>query len=750
VRRVLSLGLLMLAGLAAGGRPAVAAGGWDSWLYPGYFSDLLATRNEVWCATREGGLLRWDRRSGAFDFIGRAPGSILSNQLTSLAMDRSGRLWVGTADAGVARLRSDRSGWEAVNTFDGLPSNSVTKLLAVGDTVWIGTDGGVALWDGQVVRGALPDGFTFSFDSTFADLSVRGIAVFGDSVFLATRSGVGMAHLSKALGDWRPVNAGLDPTYLPVEDMVGDGQSLLLVGNPYCYRFDFASQTWQFERGDGLMLARGASSVLLTATSGIYRWDGSTFDLLPGSPRPVPKPSDSYRDFMRATDDSNGTVFAGSANVFTEQTGPGSWLRHDLSVPPDNSIYGVATEGPRLYVTTTGGVGRWDGVSWYHWFASVPCRLPGCQSDTTFLNPTYVFGVLAQSNGRKWVGSWDSAVETFTDASAPPGFVHLFVPVNSNDLADRKQTWIFSAFEDASGGVWFGLDTPVADDPSLTPLGLAQYDAAGNLVANWNTTNSTVAGVYIRSITQDKTGRMWIGFQDGGVESFPLPPTATSFTRLSDASSKKVRGLATYGDSLWVLSLDDLRLYSIHGDNPYQETWDVQQGQDQFALHPLAVATDGSVWAGSENGLLHFTSSGMVTYDHRNSPLASDVVRDVMMEPGTGRIWIGTSAGLQRFDPNYVPPAPPVVEALHVVAAPNPAFLTNLGPGVALLGDVPVYSVTIYDLTGRRVRHYDVVGAATHFWDGRDEGGTLVRPGMYFIKASAGGRSGVTRVILLH
>jgi flagellar hook assembly protein FlgD len=66
------------------------------------------------------------------------------------------------------------------------------------------------------------------------------------------------------------------------------------------------------------------------------------------------------------------------------------------------------------------------------------------------------------------------------------------------------------------------------------------------------------------------------------------------------------------------------------------------------------------------------------------------------------------------------------------------------------MGDQPVYSVTIYDLTGRRIRHYDVVGAGARFWDGRDESGALVRPGMYFIRASAAGRSAVARVILLH
>ncbi|MFI5370075.1 MAG: two-component regulator propeller domain-containing protein [Candidatus Eisenbacteria bacterium] len=746
---------LVLALWVAAATPAAAARGWESWLYPGYFSDLLATRSEVWCATREGGLLRWDRSTQSFDFIQREPGSIISNQLSSLALDRSGRLWVGTLDAGAARLKADRSGWDAVNTFDGLPSTKVTKLLAVGDTVWIGTDKGIALWNGHIVTGSLPDGFTVSFDSTFSDDEIRGIAQIGDSLFVASRNVVGMAHLSSNLQDWRPINTGIDPNYLPIEDMVNDGSNLFVVDAGFCYRLDRATQTWQFERGDGIMLARGATGVMLTAASGVYRWDGANFQLLPNSPTPVAKPSDTYPDYVRATDDSTGTAFAGSANVFFEQSGAASWTSHALSVPPDNGIISLAPEGPKLYITTFGGVGRWSGSDWRMWRSGSKCQLPGCLPDTSFINPIYVFGVLVQRNGLKWVGDWDVALETFTDEPPPPSFTHRWVPANGNDLASRKQTWVSATFEDAQGGVWFGLDTPVADEPAMAPLGLAQYDAAGNLVHNWNTGNSQVAGTFVHTIAQDKTGRMWLGFHGEGVEWFdPLPQVdSAGFFKLSDTNGLVVRGIAAYGESLWVLSTIGLRLYSIHAqgtDGTLVPPLGLPGGQDQFALHPLAIADDGSVWAASGAGLWHVTRNGNVQYDHTNSPLATDVVRSVAIEPGTGRVWIGSTGGLQRFDPNYQPPPPPVVEALNVRMAPNPAFLTNLGPGVSLLGDLPAYRVVIYDLVGRQVREFDVVGAGTRFWDGRDRNGTLVRPGVYFVKASAGGRSAVARLILLH
>ena len=65
------------------------------------------------------------------------PGGLASNAVTSLAYDRSGRLWAGTAGMGVSRLSADGARWDLVNAFDGLPSDSVTVVRADGDTIWI-------------------------------------------------------------------------------------------------------------------------------------------------------------------------------------------------------------------------------------------------------------------------------------------------------------------------------------------------------------------------------------------------------------------------------------------------------------------------------------------------------------------------------------------------------------------------------------------------------------------------------------
>jgi hypothetical protein len=81
---------------------------------------------------------------------------------------------------------------------------------------------------------------------------------------------------------------------------------------------------------------------------------------------------------------------------------------------------------------------------------------------------------------------------------------------------------------------------------------------------------------------------------------------------------------------------------------------------------------------------------------------------------------------------------------------PNPATTTALGLLLRLTGDAEGYQGEIFDLSGRRLRRFSAAANGLAIWDGRDDDGRLVRPGLYFVRAEAGGRSAVARVVVLH
>ena len=83
-------------------------------------------------------------RHGRFEMLARTP--ILSRSpWLSIAQTGDGAIWMGTRDAGLYRLFDGR----AIQIVNGLPDTKINCLLPAGkQDLWVGTDMGVALWNG--------------------------------------------------------------------------------------------------------------------------------------------------------------------------------------------------------------------------------------------------------------------------------------------------------------------------------------------------------------------------------------------------------------------------------------------------------------------------------------------------------------------------------------------------------------------------------------------------------------------------
>jgi len=120
----------------------------------------------------------------------------------------------------------------------------------------------------------------------------------------------------------------------------------------------------------------------------------------------------------------------------------------------------------------------------------------------------------------------------------------------------------------------------------------------------------------------------------------------------------------------------------------------------------------------------------------------------VFVEP-SGALWVGTSAGINRFDPHYVAPPSPVLPALHVTVYPNPTWRTNAGFELKLRGEATQYQGEIYDLNGRLVKRFVVDGNDRVVWNGFDMDGRGVGAGVYFLKVRGGGAEATSRIVVL-
>jgi ligand-binding sensor domain-containing protein/signal transduction histidine kinase len=97
----------------------------------------------VWIGTLGAGLCRF--QEGRCSALTTKDG-LAGNSVYSLAEDRDGSVWVGT-DAGLTRLRDGRVDG-TYTTAQGLPGNLVRFLLRDPSGLWVGTSGGLTLFDG--------------------------------------------------------------------------------------------------------------------------------------------------------------------------------------------------------------------------------------------------------------------------------------------------------------------------------------------------------------------------------------------------------------------------------------------------------------------------------------------------------------------------------------------------------------------------------------------------------------------------
>ncbi len=107
----------------------------------------------------------------------------------SVVVDAQGRAWFGDDGKGIVVLNADGSQALELTAANGLPSDSVLALLADGDTVWIGTNSGIARYvNGQVELVIAKDDLPHSYVRDLA-LDANGHLLIGATLSIVRYDG---------------------------------------------------------------------------------------------------------------------------------------------------------------------------------------------------------------------------------------------------------------------------------------------------------------------------------------------------------------------------------------------------------------------------------------------------------------------------------------------------------------------------------------------------------------------------------
>jgi signal transduction histidine kinase/ligand-binding sensor domain-containing protein len=259
--------------------------------------------------------------------------------------------------------------------------------------------------------------------------------------------------------------------------------------------------------------------------------------------------------------------------------------------------------------------------------------LPVDLSNSDSLGEKLVNVLYEDRQGMLWVGTtgalkrYDKATHRYTKVPLPG-------PANGSD--------VLSIVEDRLGILWVGT----------SGQGLARLDLASGggkvskLYRHAADDPSSLSNDTVTHLLVDDAGRLWATTLDGLNRYDPVKDHFRSFRRLNTqmGSTVYVSLMEDSKHTLWISGVGGV----LHFDPHKEEFLEFKEGLEALGYTVLA-ASNGEVWAGTQNGLYRFDPSSHTSrkYTERDG-LPSNAI-SCLLEDTHGDIWVSTTEGLSRY-----------------------------------------------------------------------------------------------------
>jgi len=594
----------------------------------------------------------------------------------------------------LAESSAQRFFFENLGVEQGLPASKVYALLEDADgRIWLGTEAGLARYDGITVE-------TFGPDRGEADNGVR-------SLFRDQKNRIWAGHLGGGITCFdgrqarvvRLEGADLDTdiTGLAQDE---EGRIWLTTFGQGAYRFAldeegtalrveaFNNSNGLDDRLVGLVPMNDGTMAFLGAAGRVTRFTGQGFEAMtfPGVP-----------EMHRVTalfEDGQGARWVGT---FT-----GGAFRID---PKGGTakVFDIGTGLPSNFVFSFGEdakgqvwVGTWDG-------GAARIQPDGVRIFTTAngLHDKAVRCILRDREGNMLLGTNENGLDIFKG--------ERFVGFTEADGLVEPQVW--AVMEDRQGRIWFGTNGGISIlDPS---------EGGTARVRNLTMQQGELTSNRVRCLRSDAQGNVWIGTENGGL--FVFDPRTFRFRYDTEISGSipenKVTALEVGAKGeLWVGSINGLIRF-VPGSAPFvYRAEDGLSGSNITALYrdpqgvlwvgsalrgitrveqgnatpldlgrsftPTCFVQDGQgqVWVGTEGQGILVVKDGRVVGSHTmGDGLLSNVIKSLNVD-GTGTVWVGTNRGLNAWDEQRGFVSYTVRSGfLGIEAKPNATWVTRTG-----------------------------------------------------------------------
>lgn len=280
-----------------------------------------------------------------------------------------------------------------------------------------------------------------------------------------------------------------------------------------------------------------------------------------------------------------------------------------------------------MWIGTSQGVCRFDGYK-FTVFKNDP-------EEQASLKGNLVRAIFEDSKGQLWVGTENGGLNKFNREKE--NFHHLFY---NGDAAFLKDASVTSIHEDAAGILWVGTKTSlyrIENEKSIAEIKPANLSAFSE---------------YFRVLRSDKSGRIWIGTNNG---LFIYDPNTNTATKLdlnpSFSANREIWEIVIEDDrTIWVgtyangmYTIDPVSLVTRHI---------VIDKENERSNTVRAISRDrsGKYWIGTRGGLYTYEKQkGVVAFYYHDVRQPKSLVNNsvqCIFHDVKGDVWIGTRGGI--------------------------------------------------------------------------------------------------------
>lgn len=762
--------ILVLLGLA--GTATAQAGRWTAHTSMRDVTSISSGGDVMWVGTT-GGVFSYDLSSGEIRRFTIVEG-LYGIQVRAIKFDpvcATGQpcVWIGYQDGVIDRLHPETGSVETfrdVARADRFPRREINRFELRGDSVLISTGFGLVVFSAE--RREVEDSYT-QFSAIVAGTAVHDALVGPDEngvdrLWVATDSGVASAAVNspnlKDPASWTVEQSGLpsiEARSLAIFNgrlYVGTtaGLAARQAGGTYMSTGVTGTTVSDLVATDDRLLGLDASALLAVESSGAGRRLPSQRFSQPSALEIGPQGDLWIGDRLEGLVDA-GPVTASSIEPAVERTffpeGPYHNSFSRLTVDEEGNLWAAGVIGP-----SGSGFGFYrrgvDGV----WTDFIGRTLPVLRGRESFVS------IHADAEGRVWAGSIGRAVAMVDENDE----VHIVDAHNSSLVGPSDTSFIMigGIGSDPQGNLW------VVSHASPRPLNVRTADGQWTNFGLHSCGGLTAGqGTYERMFV-DSYGQLWFDVKstanlNTGIGLLVVNPGRTP-TDVSDDACRYFGSLGVAGSGMpglevlgfaedktglmWVATDKGLAYFINNGlvahDPASTPIWpqyaDRSQGVFLFQglkINDVAVDPANQVWVATDAGayLIRQVGSGFEQVEHwtsENSPLLSDVVEAVTVEPESGEVFFATDRGLVSYQGEAIAAS---TEARDLIVYPNPVRVgPDEEPAIFIQGLVDETEIFILAPQGTVVTRFMARGGRAR-WDGRDQSGRLVPSGMYLVVA---------------